>query len=42
MSIPDWHVSDEPQWEHDNPDFTPYEDDEDEDFEEDDFEEDDE
>ena len=42
MSIPDWHVPDEPQWEHDNPDFTPYEDDEDEDFEEDDFEEDDE
>jgi len=42
MGIPDWHVTDEPQWEHENPDFTPYEDDEDDEEDEEDEEESDE
>ena len=28
MSIPDWHTTEEPQWEEENPNFTPYEDEE--------------
>ena len=28
MSIPDWHTTEEPQWEEENPNFTPYEEEE--------------
>lgn len=28
MSIPDWHTTEEPQCEEENPNFTPYEDEE--------------